>query len=77
MKLFWTSVVVSLVSIGISISTIVSSVDEHGYHCDHEREAEFWRALYLQADKDAHAVNCESIDANYVICEKANNGLKR
>jgi len=40
-------------------------------HREGEAQTEFWRRMYLQADKESRVLNCEPLDGNYVICERS------
>lgn len=40
-------------------------------HREEEAQTEFWRRMYLQADKESRVLNCEPLDGNHVICERS------
>lgn len=64
------AVIVGTFMLAIMAAFAVHEVYEYRKPPMGENEAEFWKTMYLQADKDSTYTNCESLDANYVICKK-------
>jgi len=63
--------VVGLVATNLAAYAAGHAEGRNVHDCDHERTAEFWRSMYLKADKDSRFVNCLELDRDYFICEKS------